>query len=227
MGQSVSTAGADGRRPPSSRSATNARVITDDGRDVDAGLGRDRPGRGRRATSPVGYYKDPEKSAATFLDHRRRALLDPRRLRHGRGRRHASRCSAAARCASTPAARRSSPRRSRRSLKTHPTVRDAVVVGVPDEQFGEAITAVVELAPGADARRGRRSSPTSRASSPPTRRRSGCVADRHDRPGPNGKVDYKRLKGYAADQLGVPSRASPSTSAGLIGRPDLRLILPD
>ena len=42
-----------------------------------------------KGTQPVGYYKDPEKSAATFIDHRRRALLDPRRLRHGRGRRHA------------------------------------------------------------------------------------------------------------------------------------------
>ena len=29
------------------------------------------------------------------------------------------------------------------------------------------------------------------------------VADRHHRPGPNGKVDYKRMKDYAADHLGV------------------------
>ena len=41
------------------------------------------------------------------------------------------------------------------ALKTHPTVHDAVVVGVPDERFGEAITAVVEAQPGADDRRGR------------------------------------------------------------------------
>ena len=105
---------------------------------------------------------------------RRRALLDPRRLRHGRGRRHHHACSAAARCASTPAARRSSPRRSRRSLKTHPTVRDAVVVGVPDDRFGEAITAVVEPRPAprvdeADADRPREE-PPGRASRP----RSGC-----------------------------------------------------
>ena len=45
-------------------------------------------------------------------------------------------------------------------LKTHADGADAVAVGVPDEKFGEAITAVVELVPGADARRGRRSSPT-------------------------------------------------------------------
>ena len=34
-------------------------------------------------------------------------------------------------------------------LKLHPAVRDAVAVGVPDEKFGEAITAVVEPQPGA------------------------------------------------------------------------------
>ena len=45
-------------------------------------------------------------------------------------------------------------------LKTHDAVVDAVAVGVPDEKFGEAITAVVELAPGRRVRRERRSSPT-------------------------------------------------------------------
>ena len=46
-------------------------------------------------------------------------------------------CSAAVRSASTPAARRSSPKRSRPSLKSHPDVFDAIVVGVPDERWGE------------------------------------------------------------------------------------------
>ena len=37
---------------------------------------------------PLGYYKDPEKTAATFRTVARRALLDPRRLRDRRRRRH-------------------------------------------------------------------------------------------------------------------------------------------
>ena len=34
------------------------------------------------------------------------------------------------------------------ALKTHPSVEDALVVGVPDEKWGQAVTAVVQLAPG-------------------------------------------------------------------------------
>ncbi|MCX7622121.1 MAG: acyl-CoA synthetase, partial [Acidimicrobiales bacterium] len=44
----------------------NARVITDDGRDVVPGSGE----IGRvavRGHTPIGYYKDPEKTAATFV----------------------------------------------------------------------------------------------------------------------------------------------------------------
>ena len=36
------------------------------------------------------------------------------------------------------------------ALKTHPDVEDAVVVGVPDERWGQAVTGVVELRRGAE-----------------------------------------------------------------------------
>ena len=88
-------------------------------------------------------------------------------------------------------------------LKTHPAVRDAVVVGVPDDRFGEAIVGVVE------ARRASRPStptscaPTSAADSPPYK------APRRDRSSStrsagraNGKVDYKRIKADAIAELG-------------------------
>ena len=137
----------------------NTRVITDDGRDVEPGSGE----IGRVAVGgyqPVGYYKDEEKSAATFLtiDGERYSIPGDYATVEADGIAHPAR--PRARCASTPAARRSSPRRSRRCSRPTTAVADAVAVGVPDEKFGEAITAVVELAPGADARRGRRRSPT-------------------------------------------------------------------
>jgi acyl-CoA synthetase (AMP-forming)/AMP-acid ligase II len=37
------------------------------------------------------------------------------------------------------------------ALKTHPAVRDAVAVGIPDKRFGEVVAAAVELRPDAAA----------------------------------------------------------------------------
>ena len=57
-------------------------------------------------------------------------------------------CSAGDRTASTPAARRCSPRRSRRRSRCHPAVEDALVFGVPDDRFGQRVVGVVSLEPG-------------------------------------------------------------------------------
>jgi len=35
-------------------------------------------------------------------------------------------------------------------LHAHPSVLDAAVIGVPDEQWGESVKAVVQLRPGED-----------------------------------------------------------------------------
>ena len=87
-------------------------------------------------------------------------------------------------------------------LKEHPTVVDAVAVGVPDDKFGEAITAVVEPAPGATLDEGELVAWVKS-------RLASFKAPKHVLEvetigrAPNGKVDYKRLRRYAADQLGV------------------------
>ena len=59
-------------------------------------------------------------------------------------------------------------------LKTYPGVRDAVAVGVPDDKFGEAVTAVVEVPPTESVDRGRAHRPRAARSSRPTRRPSTC-----------------------------------------------------
>ncbi len=125
----------------------NARVIGDDGHDV-------APGSGQvgllavRGRNPVGYYKDPEKTARTFrtIDGARYSIpgdyatvdADGTLRVLGRG----------SVCINT-GGEKVFPEEVEEIVKLHPAVRDAIVVGVPDERFGEAICAVVEPQPGA------------------------------------------------------------------------------
>ncbi len=121
----------------------NTRVLTEDGREVLAGSGE----RGRvalRGRTPVGYYKDEAKSASTFIEHDgvrwsipgdwAEVEADGTLKLYGRG----------SQCINT-GGEKVYPEEVEEALKTHPTVNDAAVVGVPDDRFGEAITALVEL----------------------------------------------------------------------------------
>src|SRR5205085_10194939 len=101
-----------------------------------------------KGRTPVGYYKDEEKSAATFvtIDGERYSIpgdyasveTDGTLTLLGRG----------SVCINT-GGEKVFPEEVEEALKLHPAVRDAVAVGVPDEKFGEAIAAVVEPKPGA------------------------------------------------------------------------------
>jgi acyl-CoA synthetase (AMP-forming)/AMP-acid ligase II len=97
------------------------------------------------------------------------------------------------------------------SLKTHDAVRDAVVVGIPHEIFGEQVVAVVELDPDVPA-------PTetelidhvkARLASYKAPRRVRFV-DTIGR-APNGKVDYKRHRDESIAELGADAGAGAVT----------------
>jgi fatty-acyl-CoA synthase len=87
-------------------------------------------------------------------------------------------------------------------LKTIDAVSDAVAVGIPDEKFGEAITAVVELAPGQHLDEAEVISAVKAKLAAYKAPKRVLEIDTIGR-APNGKVDYKRLTGWAAEQLGV------------------------
>jgi acyl-CoA synthetase (AMP-forming)/AMP-acid ligase II len=99
---------------------------------------------------PLRYHNDPEKSAATFpmLDGRRWVLTgdlatvesDGTITLLGRG----------SQCINT-GGEKVFPEEVEGVVKQHPDVWDAVVVGSPDDRWGQAVTAVVSLAPGHDA----------------------------------------------------------------------------
>ncbi|HLZ83763.1 MAG TPA: acyl-CoA synthetase [Caulobacteraceae bacterium] len=99
--------------------------------------------------APIGYYKDPEKSARTFrvVGGQRysfpgdfaKVAADGSLILLGRG----------SVCINT-GGEKVFPEEVEEAIKTYPDVRDAVVVGVPDEKWGEAITALVETSPGVE-----------------------------------------------------------------------------
>ena len=108
----------------------------------------------RRGHIPLGYYKDPEKTAATFpvVDGVRWAVpgdhavveADGTITLLGRGS-----------VSINTGGEKVYPEEVEAALKAHADVFDAVVVGVPDERWGERVVAVVQPRPGAhaDARR--------------------------------------------------------------------------
>jgi acyl-CoA synthetase (AMP-forming)/AMP-acid ligase II len=175
-------------------------VLTEDGREVLPGSGE----RGRvalRGFTPVGYYKDPVKSATTFqlVDDVTWSIpgdwaevdADGTVRLLGRG----------SQCINT-GGEKVYPEEVEEVLKRHESVADVAVVGLPDERFGEAVTALVEAHAGhlidhaALVAHVRAHLAAFKA---PKRI---VVIDSIGR-APNGKVDYKRLRQHALDVLGT------------------------
>jgi acyl-CoA synthetase (AMP-forming)/AMP-acid ligase II len=102
----------------------------------------------RGGNIPLGYYKDEAKTAATFLvgaDGRRYAVpgdfatveADGRVTLLGRG----------SVCINT-GGEKVFPEEVEATLKAHPAVFDAIVVGAPDERWGQRVTALVQVRDG-------------------------------------------------------------------------------
>ena len=136
---------------PAARQSQHLRI--NPGRDVtvfaDDGT-RVQPGSGvvgklaRGGNVPLGYYKDPQKTAETFveLEGQRWAIpgdfatidTDGTILVMGRGS-----------VSINSGGEKIFPEEVEGALKSHPAVFDALVVGVPDERYGEQVAAVVAL----------------------------------------------------------------------------------
>ena len=102
------------------------------------------------------------------------------------------------------------------ALKLHPAVADAVVVGLPDEDWGEAVTGVVELAPGAAADEAAlRAFVRERLSGYKVPKRIAFVASVGR--SPSGKADYKGAK--AKRPGGVRTGEKPGGGSSRAGEP--------
>ncbi|WP_436699787.1 acyl-CoA synthetase [Nocardioides sp. BYT-33-1] len=105
-------------------------------------------GRTARAGNvPVGYYKDPEKSAKTFveIDGVRYSIPgDNARIEEGN---RITLLGRGSNCINT-GGEKVYPEEVEQAIKAHPGVYDVLVVGLPDDTYGQAVTAVVEPRPG-------------------------------------------------------------------------------
>ncbi|MEO8113846.1 MAG: acyl-CoA synthetase [Phenylobacterium sp.] len=198
MGASASAPGAEAAAAAFAL-GPNCGVFSETGQRIVPGSGE----RGLVAVTgflPVGYYKDPEKSAKTFklMEGVRWSVpgdwaevnTDGTLKLLGRG----------SVCINT-GGEKVFPEEVEEALKTHPAIRDAVVVGVPDARFGERICAVVETEAGA-------AQPGLAELSDHVKThlahykapRELVVIDTIGR-APNGKVDYKAIKDRALAEL--------------------------
>ncbi len=127
----------------------NALVVTDDGRKVEPGSGE--VGKvAVRGYMPLGYYKDQAKTDANFLMIEGERLSVPGDYATVEADGTITLLGRGSVCINT-GGEKVFPEEVEEALKTHPAVTDATVVGIPDERFGQAISAVVTLAPGASA----------------------------------------------------------------------------
>jgi fatty-acyl-CoA synthase len=199
LGISVSAAGQAEQTARFMITENNA-VFTEDGRRVEPGSGE----IGMVAVGgfiPIGYYKDEAKTAATFrtIEGRRWSIPGDYATVNADGTIHL--LGRGSVCINT-GGEKVFPEEVEEALKTHPTVRDAVVVGIPDDRFGETICAVVEPAEGATVDAAElRAHVTSRLAAYKAPRNV-VVVDSINRAA-NGKVDYKGLKSLALQRLGV------------------------
>ncbi|GAC1315226.1 MAG: acyl-CoA synthetase [Acidimicrobiales bacterium] len=161
--------------------------------------GSDAIGRlARRGHIPLGYYNDAEKTAATFLTvdgvrwvlpgDMARVGEDGTVILLGRGS-----------VSINTGGEKVFPEEVEAALKAHPGIEDAVVVGLPDERWGERVVAVVQHHRGAH--------PTDEELQAFCRERIAgykiprqfTAVDRMVR-SPSGKADYRWAKSYAGGQ---------------------------
>jgi 3-oxocholest-4-en-26-oate---CoA ligase len=178
----------------------NTAAFTEDGRRVEPGSGE----RGLLALAgflPVGYYKDPEKSATTFREFEGRRWSVPGDFATVEADGSLTLLGRGSQVVNT-GGEKVFPEEVEEALKRHPSVYDAVVVGVPDERFGERICAIVELASG---------TPTPTLAELARHVRAHLADYKAPRElvlapvarSPNGKVDYKAAKALALERLKI------------------------
>ncbi len=175
-------------------------ILDEDHRPIEPGSGK--VGYlARKGHLPLGYYKDPEKTAKTFVEIDGERWVIPGDMGtveadgtitvFGRG----------AVCINS-GGEKIYPEEVEEVLKAHPAVEDAIVVGVPDERWGQRVAAVIQP-------RGDEAPSKDDIESHCRRHIAGYkvprqihIVEQVSRQ-PSGKPDYKWAKAVATGELGI------------------------
>jgi 3-oxocholest-4-en-26-oate---CoA ligase len=201
QGQSVTVAGGDVNPAPRFAVNDETTVLDDDLRPAAPGVVGKLARRGR---IPLGYYKDAEKTAATFpvVDGVRWSVPgDHARIEDdgtitllGRGS-----------VSINTGGEKVYPEEVEAALKGHPAVFDAVVVGVPDERWGERVVALVQSRPGEEPAFDELDKHAREHIAGYKAPRDVVLVDSIVR-SPSGKPDYRWGKATAIERLGSSAR---------------------
>jgi acyl-CoA synthetase (AMP-forming)/AMP-acid ligase II len=168
-------------------------VLDDDMKPVVPGSGQ--MGRvARRGLIPLGYWRDPVKSASTFVTVGGLRYSIPGDFATVEADGTLTLLGRGSQCINT-AGEKVFPEEVEEVLKTHPAIDDALVFGVADEKWGQAVTAVVEAHGPVDAEALRTHCRTVLAGYKTPKRI--VIVDKVPR-APNGKADYAAAKLLAA-----------------------------
>ena len=145
MGQSMVRAGTSAETAKFKLNPAT-KVFTEDGREV-------RPGSGEIGVVanggmvPLGYYKDPEKSARTFREVNGVRYSFPGDMATVEADGTITLLGRGSNCINT-GGEKVFPEEVEEALKAHPGVEDALVFGVPDERFGQRVVGIASLTRG-------------------------------------------------------------------------------
>lgn len=199
-GYQGSVTGTDAEGRPTFRLGDDTAVLDEHGDAVEPGSGV--VGRlARGGYVPLGYYKDEEKTRSIFVEHAGRRWVVPGDMATveadgtitllGRGS-----------VSINSGGEKIYPEEVESALKSHPDVFDVVVVGVPDERWGERVVAVVQPRDGARPTLDALAEHTRHVIAPYKAPREIHLVDSVVR-SPSGKADYRWAKKVALEGAGT------------------------
>jgi acyl-CoA synthetase (AMP-forming)/AMP-acid ligase II len=208
-GLSFVTAGAQQRGGPTVTPGPDVIVLDDDGRPAGPGqVGR----LARGGHVPLGYYNDPDKTAALFAEVDGKRYTVPGDLARVEADGTITLLGRGNTCVNT-GGEKVFPEEVEGALKSHAAVFDALVIGVPDDVLGQRVAALVQPREGREVDLAALEAHLRRQIAGYKVPRSIWLVDAVRR-APSGKPDYTWARRYAANRpVSAERPAGPGTSA--------------